>query len=69
MLKKAIKMIKMQIVIMKMLVIFHTNLNSMGLKRRSKTYRRREKIIETIDQIQKKKYIHTVKQKIYKYKG
>ncbi len=39
---------------MKMLVIFHTNLKFNGLKRRSKTYRRREKIIETIDQIQKK---------------
>ncbi len=52
-------MIKMQIVIMKMLVIFHTNLKFNGLKRRSKTYRRREKIIETIDQIQKKIHPHS----------
>ncbi len=62
-------MIKMQIVIMKMLVIFHTNLKFNGLKRRSKRIEEEKKIIETIDQIQKKKYIHTVKQKIYKYKG
>ncbi len=43
MLKKAIKNDKMQIVIMKMLVIFHTNLKFNGLKRRSKTHIEEEK--------------------------
>ncbi len=47
-------MIKMQIVIMKMLVIFHTNLKFNGLKEDLKRIEEEKKIIETIDQIQKK---------------
>ncbi len=44
MLKKAIKNDKnADRQLLKMLVIFHTNLKFNGLKRRSKTYRRREK--------------------------
>ncbi len=52
-------MIKMQIVIMKMLVIFHTNLKFNGLKEDLKRIEEEKKIIETIDQIQKKIHPHS----------